>query len=467
MQQKIKGVVPGGIGEELGLEAGDILLSIDEQPIEDVLDYYFLVNGEYITLQILTKDGEMAECEVEKEEDEDLGLIFEDQFMGSYHHCHNKCMFCFIDQLPKGMRKSLYFKDDDSRLSFLNGNYITMTNMKEEDFEKIIRYQMSPINVSVHATDPELRVKMLKNPRAAEVMDRLKRLAEAEITLNGQIVLCKGVNDGAALDQTIGDLWTLYPQMQSVSIVPVGLSRHREGLYPLEPFTAQECAAVIDQVEAYQKRFFAESGMHFIHLSDEFYIKAGRELPEEERYDGYLQIENGVGMMRLFVNEAEEALSRLDPAADYEGHVSLVTAPTAGGFIKQICKKLECMYPKLKLDVQVIINHFFGENITVTGLLTGQDICAQLKDKELGDKLLLPENLLKADEDILLDDMTLKDLENTLQIPISIVKSSGEEFVRSILEQTAPVSDEGLQTHARWRELPAKGLAGQAIGEIV
>ncbi len=467
MQQKIKGVVPGGIGEELGLEAGDILLSIDEQPIEDVLDYYFLVNGEYITLQILTKDGEMAECEVEKEEDEDLGLIFEDQFMGSYHHCHNKCIFCFIDQLPKGMRESLYFKDDDSRLSFLNGNYITMTNMNEDDFEKIIRYQMSPINVSVHATDPQLRVKMLKNPRAAEVMDRLHRLAEADITLNGQIVLCKGVNDGAALDQTIRDLWTLQPQMQSVSIVPVGLSRHREGLYPLEPFTAEECAQVIDQVEAYQKQFFEETGMHFIHLSDEFYIQAGRQLPEEERYDGYLQIENGVGMMRLFVNEAEDMISRLDPEAEYQGHVSLVTAPTSAGFIRKICDRMMEMYPGLQLDVHVIINHFFGENITVTGLLTGQDISEQLQGLELGDKLLLPENLLKADEDILLDDMTLKDLENTLQIPISIVKSSGDDFVRSILEQIDPVSDEGLQTHARWRELPARGAAGQAIGEIV
>ena len=467
MQQKIKGVEPGSIGEELGLEAGDILLSINEEPIEDVLDYYFLVNGEYITLQILTKDGEMAECEVEKEEDEDLGLVFEDPFMGSYHHCHNKCIFCFIDQLPKGMRESLYFKDDDSRLSFLNGNYITMTNMKEEDFGKIIRYQMSPINVSVHATDPELRVKMLRNPRAAEVMDRLRRLAEADITLNGQIVLCKGINDGEALDQTIRDLWTLQPQMQSVSIVPVGLSRHREGLYPLEPFTPEECDQLIDQVEAYQKQFFAESGMHFIHLSDEFYIQAGRELPEEERYDGYLQIENGVGMMRLFVNEAEEAMKQLDPQADFAGHVSLVTAPTAAGFIRRICRKLEAMYPGLQLDVHEIINHYFGENISVTGLLTGQDICAQLKDRDLGEKLLLPGNLLKADEDILLDDMTLKDLENTLQIPVSIVKSSGEDFVRSILEQIDPVSDEELQTHARWRELPSKGKAGRAIGETV
>lgn len=435
MQQVIKEVQPGSIGEELGLEPGDILLSIDEQPIEDVLDYYFLMDSDFITLQILTKDGEKAECQVEKEEDEDLGLVFEDQFMGSYQHCHNHCIFCFIDQLPKGMRSSLYFKDDDSRLSFLNGNYITMTNMKETDFEKIIRYQMSPINVSVHSTDPELRVKMLRNPRAAEIMDRLRALAEAGITLNGQIVLCKGVNDGEALDRTIQELSQLRPQMQSVSIVPVGLSRHREGLYPLEPFTAEECGEVIDQVEAYQRLFFEEDGMHFIHLSDEFYIQAGRELPEETRYDGYLQIENGVGMMRLFMEEAKEALASLDPKADYAGHVSLVTAPSASQFIQQICRELERRYPKLRLEVHVIINHFFGENITVTGLLTGKDICEQLAGKDLGEKLLLPENLMKADEDILLDDMTLKTLENTLQIPISIVKSSGSDFVHCIIER--------------------------------
>lgn len=443
MQQVIKAVQPDSIGEELGLEPGDILLSIDEQPIEDVLDYYYLMDNEYITLQILTKDGETAECQVEKDEDEDLGLVFEEEFMGSYQHCHNHCIFCFIDQLPKGMRDTLYFKDDDSRLSFLNGNYITMTNMKEADFEKIVRYQMSPINVSVHTTDPELRVKMLRNPRAVEIMDRLRALAAAGITMNGQIVLCKGVNDGAALDRTIRELSELRPQMQSVSIVPVGLSRHREGLYPLEAFSAEDCAKVIDQVEAYQRQFVQEDGMHFIHASDEFYIQAGRELPEEERYDGYLQIENGVGMMRLFINEAEEAIEALNPAADYEGHVSLVTAPCAGGFIRQICQRLESLFPRLKVDVHVIINHFFGEQITVTGLLTGQDICTQLAGLDLGERLLLPENLLKADEDIFLDDMSLKELEKTLQIPISIVKSSGSDFVHSILENTK----QGRQGH--------------------
>ena len=279
MRQIIKSVNPGSIGEELGFEPDDSLLGIDGQVIEDVLDYYYYCEKETLTLQILTKDGEEVECVVEKDEDEDLGLVFEEEFMGHYRRCSNQCMFCFIDQMPKGMRESLYFKDDDSRLSFLNGNYITMTNMSEEDFEKIIRYQMSPINISVQVTDPDLRVMMLKNRRAVNLMPRMRRLKEAGIRMNGQIVLCKGVNDGRILDQTIRDLAELRPELQSVSIVPVGLSKYREGLYPLEPFTKEELAAVIDQVEPYRERFYAESGMHFMHLSDEFYIGAERPIP--------------------------------------------------------------------------------------------------------------------------------------------------------------------------------------------
>ena len=340
MRQIIKSVNPGSIGEELGFEPGDSLLGIDGQVIEDVLDYYYYCEKETLTLQILTKDGEEVECVVEKDEDEDLGLVFEEEFMGHYRRCSNQCMFCFIDQMPKGMRESLYFKDDDSRLSFLNGNYITMTNMSEEDFEKIIRYQMSPINISVQVTDPDLRVMMLKNRRAVNLMPRMRRLKEAGIRMNGQIVLCKGVNDGRILDQTIRDLAELKPELQSVSIVPVGLSKYREGLYPLEPFTKEELAAVIDQVEPYRERFYAESGMHFMHLSDEFYIGAERPIPPEDAYDGYLQLENGVGMMRLFLDETEQAISGLDPSRRIEGHVSLVSAVAAGPFIRQTCEKI-------------------------------------------------------------------------------------------------------------------------------
>ncbi len=433
MKQIVKAVVPGGIGEELGFEPGDILLSIDSQIIEDVLDYYYLCEKESLTLQILTKDGEEVECVVDKDENEDLGLIFEEEFMGKYRRCSNQCIFCFIDQMPKGMRSSLYFKDDDSRLSFLNRNYITMTNMSESDFDKIIRYQMSPINISVQAAEPELRVRMLKNKRASELIPRLRRLKEAGIQMNGQIVLCKGVNDKEHLDYTIKALMEFMPEMTSVSIVPVGLSKFREGLFPLEPFTKEELGEVIDQVEPYRKEAYEKTGLHFVHLSDEFYIGAGRPLPEEEAYDGYLQLENGVGMMRLFVDEAEAAIRLLDPSEKQKGNVGLITGELASGYIRQICQKIMEVYPELKIQVHVIINHFFGENITVTGLITGQDILAQLKNKDLGQRLLLPGNLLKADEDILLDDVSVSDLEKALQIPISIVKSSGESFVESIL----------------------------------
>lgn len=433
MEQKIKEVRPDSIGEELGLEPGDILLAIDGQEIEDVLDYYFYVESEEIELFIRTKDGEECTCIVEKEEEEDLGLVFEEEFMGSYRHCHNKCMFCFIDQLPKGMRSTLYFKDDDARLSFLNGNYITMTNMKNEEFNKIIRYHMSPINISVHTTNPELRVKMLTNPKAANVMERLKQLHEAGILMNGQIVLCKGVNDGAELDRSIRELGELAPLMQSVSIVPVGLTKYREGLYPLEAFTGEDAARVIDQVEPYQQQFFDRYGLHFIHLSDEFYILAGRPVPEEERYDGYLQIENGVGMVRLFMNEAEEALAS-HVGSQQAGEITIATAVSASGMIQDVCKQIQKKYPNLKIHVRTIINHFFGEDITVTGLLTGVDLIGQLKNLDLGSKVLLPGNLVKADEPVLLDDVSIADIERALQIPVDIVKLSGMEFIEKITE---------------------------------
>ena len=434
MKQVIREVREGSIGEELGLERGDALIRIDGSEIEDVLDYYYLLEGESIELEILTKDGETVFCQVDKDEDEDLGLVFEEEFMGRYRHCANRCIFCFIDQLPKGLRSTLYFKDDDARLSFLSGNYITMTNMSQEDFDKIVRYRMSPINISIHTTDPELRVRMLKNPNASNLMPRLQMLKENGITMNGQIVLCKGFNDGENLDRTVRELAELRPEMQSVSIVPFGLTKFRDGLEKIEPFTGEEAAAVIDQIEPVQKRFYEETGMHFIHLSDEFYIMADRDIPEEERYDGYLQIENGVGMMRLFIDETEEAISQLDPSEDLCGHVSIVTGVSPSRYIKETCRKIEALYPKAKIDVHVIINHFFGETITVSGLLTGKDIVEQLKGKDLGDRLFLPQNLLKADEDILLDDMTLPGLEEALQVSISVVQSSGDAFVDGIVD---------------------------------
>ncbi len=353
--------------------------------------------------------------------------------MGTYQHCHNKCIFCFIDQLPKGMRPTLYFKDDDSRLSFLNGNYITMTNMQEKDMERIIRYHMSPMNVSVHTTNPELRVKMLKNPRAAQIMTHLRRFVEGGIVLNGQIVLCRGVNDGAELERTLTDLSEFVPQMQSLSIVPVGLSRHRQGLYPLEPFTPEDARALIQQVQPWREKFYKETGLHFVHLSDEFYILAGVELPEEDAYDGYLQIENGVGMMRLFWDEATQAVDEIPQGEKGYGKVSLVTALSAYGHIQRIVDAIQQKMDGGEVQVFCIRNDFFGERITVTGLLTGQDILRQLEGKDLGRLLLLPENLLKADEEIFLDDMRLEDFKKTLQTPVDIVQSSGRDFVRKIV----------------------------------
>ncbi len=433
MEQKVKGVVPGSIAEELEIQPGDRLLSISGHEIEDVLDYYFYMEAEVLTLLIRDHNGEEWEAEVEKEEKEDLGLIFEDQFMGTYQHCHNKCIFCFIDQLPKGMRPTLYFKDDDSRLSFLNGNYITMTNMQEKDMERIIRYHMSPMNVSVHTTNPELRVKMLKNPRAAQIMTHLRRFVEGGIVLNGQIVLCRGINDGAELERTLTDLSEFVPQMQSLSIVPVGLSRHRQGLYPLEPFTPEDARALIQQVQPWREKFYKETGLHFVHLSDEFYILAGVELPEEDAYDGYLQIENGVGMMRLFWDEAMQAVDEIPQGEKGYGKVSLVTALSAYGHIQRIVDAIQQKMDGGEVQVFCIRNDFFGERITVTGLLTGQDILRQLEGKDLGRLLLLPENLLKADEEIFLDDMRLEDFKKTLQTPVDIVQSSGRDFVRKIV----------------------------------
>lgn len=433
MEQKVKGIVPGSIAEELEIQPGDRLLSISGHEIEDVLDYYFYMEAEVLTLLIRDHNGEEWEAEVEKEEKEDLGLIFEDQFMGTYQHCHNKCIFCFIDQLPKGMRPTLYFKDDDSRLSFLNGNYITMTNMQEKDMERIIRYHMSPMNVSVHTTNPELRVKMLKNPRAAQIMTHLRRFVEGGIVLNGQIVLCRGINDGAELERTLTDLSEFVPQMQSLSIVPVGLSRHRQGLYPLEPFTPEDARALIQQVQPWREKFYKETGLHFVHLSDEFYILGGVELPPEEAYDGYLQIENGVGMMRLFWDEAMQAVDEIPQGEKGYGKVSLVTALSAYGHIRRIVDAIQQKMDGGEVQVFCIRNDFFGERITVTGLLTGQDILRQLEGKDLGRLLLLPENLLKADEEIFLDDMRLEDFKKTLQTPVDIVQSSGRDFVRKIV----------------------------------
>ena len=290
----IKTVESGSIAEELELEPGDILLSINSEEIEDIFDYRFIIKDEYLEVAIRKKNGEEWVLEIDKEFDEDLGLEFENSLMSEYRSCCNKCIFCFIDQMPPGMRETLYFKDDDSRLSFLQGNYITMTNMKEKDIDRIIRMHLSPINISVQTTNPELRCKMLNNRFAGEKLKYLQRFYDGHVQMNGQIVCCKNVNDGDELRRTIEDLSKYLPYMQSVSVVPAGITKYREGLYPIETFSKEEAGEVIDIIEGYQKQFYKEYGIHFVHASDEWYINAEREFPEEDRYDGYVQLENGV-----------------------------------------------------------------------------------------------------------------------------------------------------------------------------
>ena len=426
----------GSIAEELGIEKGDELLKINDTEIEDIFDYQFLLQDEYIEVLVKKADGEEWLLEIDKDYSEDLGITFENGLMDEYRSCHNKCIFCFIDQMPKGMRETLYFKDDDSRLSFLQGNYVTLTNMSEHDVDRIINYRLEPINISFQTTNPELRCKMLNNRFAGEALKKVDKLFEAGIHMNGQIVLCKGVNDKEELNRSISDLTKYLPNLESVSVVPVGLSKYREGLYPLEPFTKEDAIEVLELIHKWQKEIYEKWGTHFIHASDEWYILAGQELPDEDNYDGYLQLENGVGMLRLLENEFEDAMNSLDVQKlnVKEETVSMITGKLAYPYLKKMCEKLESKVNGLKINVIAITNDFFGENITVSGLLTGQDIIGQLKDKELGERILLPQSVLRSGEDVFLDDIRLPEVEKALQVEVDIVKSSGYDFVDAILK---------------------------------
>ncbi len=431
-------VMPGSIAEELEIEAGDRLLTIDNTEIEDIFDYQFLVQDTYIEVLIEKPNGEQWLLEVDKDFDEDLGIEFENGLMDEYRSCHNKCIFCFIDQMPKGMRETLYFKDDDSRLSFLQGNYVTLTNMSEHDIDRIIRYHLAPINISFQTMNPQLRCKMLNNRFAGEALKKVDRLYEAGIAMNGQIVLCKGVNDGEELENSISQLTKYLPHLESVSVVPVGLSRYREGLYPLEPFTREDAREVLRSIHGWQEKIYREHGTHFIHASDEWYILAQEELPEEERYDGYLQLENGVGMTRLLLSEFARGREQLRrerqiPDMSVREELSIATGRLAYPYIRRMAQEMTEDFPGLEIHVYAIRNDFFGEMITVSGLLTGQDILAQLQDKPLGRRLLLPQNVLRSGETVFLDDLTLEELKNTLQVEINIVKSSGYDFIDAVL----------------------------------
>ncbi len=432
---KIAKILPGSIGEELELEVGDLILAVNDQSIEDVFDYQFLINDEYIELTVLKNNGEEWILEIDKDADEDLGIEFESNLMDEYHSCTNKCIFCFIDQLPKGMRPTMYFKDDDSRLSFLQGNYITLTNMKDKDLDRIIKYNLSPINISVHTTNPELRCMMLHNRFAGKINDQIQKLYDAGTMMNGQIVLCKGVNDGDELKRTIRDLGKYLPYMESLSVVPVGISKHRDGLYPLEPFTSEDAKNVLEIIHSFQQQFMEEYDTHFVHASDEWYILAGEPLPDEDNYDGYVQLENGVGMLRLQEREFHEALDSCTISSEAVKNkvCTIVTGKLAGSFLRELVSDFNLKYNNVQVNVVEIVNNFFGPRITVSGLLTGQDIIEQLKEHMLGDELLLPINVLRSGEDVLLDNVHLDEIEKTLQVPIRIVKSNGKDLFDALI----------------------------------
>lgn len=433
MEHIISSVAPGSIAQEMGIEPGDRLLEVNGKSPEDVFDYRYLMNEEEILVLIRKVNGEEWELEIEKEYEDDLGIEFENGLMDDYRSCRNKCIFCFIDQLPKGMRSTLYFKDDDSRLSFLQGNYLTLTNMSEHDIDRIIQYKLSPINISFQTMNPELRCKMLHNRFAGEIFDKVKRLKDAGIIMNGQIVLCRGVNDGAELERSIRELTAYMPQLESVSVVPVGLTRYRDGLYPLEPFTKEDACEVLDLIHGWQEKLYKEWGNHFIHAGDEWYILAERPIPEEKTYDGYLQLENGVGMVRLLEEEVVQTLAGMT-GDDRKIHRTIATGELAAPFLRKHVESVRKKYPNVDIQVLAIKNDFFGGKITVAGLITGTDLISQLKGKDLGDRLLLTNHMLKSGEPVFLDDVTVDDVQNALQIKVSIVESSGADFVSSLIE---------------------------------
>jgi len=426
-------VLKDSIAEYMGITKGDQLLAINETPIQDVLDYRYLLEDEYIEIYIKKANDQALIMEIEKYMEEDIGLVFETDLMDDLMSCKNKCQFCFIDQLPPHMRETVYFKDDDWRMSFLHGNYITLTNMCEGDMERLIRYHLSPMNISIHVTDPNARIALLNNRFAGNILKQIKRLVNAGIEVNGQIVLCKGINDGALLDQTIKSLSEFIPNILSLTIVPVGLSEHREGLARLEIFEKEDAKKVIETVHKWQEYYLKKMRTRFVFLADEFYVTANHPIPPYQAYEDFPVLENGVGMLALFQEEFDQALKDILPTKK-KRVISIATGALAEDFIKKQISKLKQKAPNIKVLVYPIENKFFGKFVTVTGLLTGVDIIKQLKNKELGDTLLLSDNMLKDNEIILLDDTTTTDISERLKIPVTIVENNGARFIQSILQ---------------------------------
>lgn len=433
---RIKSIETGSIAEELEIEAGDILLSINGEPIIDIIDYMFLTNDDTIEMEVQKPDGEVWTYEIDKDFDEPLGIEFDNPIIDHAKRCTNKCVFCFIDQLPKGLRETLYFKDDDSRLSFLQGNFVTLTNLKETDIDRIIRYRISPINVSVHTTDPELRIRMLGNRFAGNIMQRLERLILGGITVNAQVVLCPGYNDGEALDRTLNDLVNFHPNLNSVAIVPIGLTKHRDGLIPMQAFDQTTALDVIKRVEAFQTEVFKKLSTRFAFLADEFYIQAKVPFPDDAAYESYIQLEDGIGMIRKLTTEVEALLGK-KAKKTHRKNVAVITGVAAAPYLIEIMKKIEMCYPDIKVKVIEIVNRFFGEKITVAGLITGTDIIEQITESDSLsdiDFALMPSAMFRADEEVLLDDVTLSDLESRFGIPVFKVETEGKALMNALLD---------------------------------
>ena len=426
----ISSVIKGSKADRCGIKSGDTLIAINGNTIEDVLDYMFYIAVEKVSLS-LERDGEAFEKTVRKSEYDDIGLEFDTFLMDKKRSCSNKCIFCFIDQMPKGMRETLYFKDDDARLSFLQGNYVTLTNLDDRDIERIIKMRLN-INVSVHTTNPELRCKMMNNRFAGDKLRFLKMLTDAGIELNCQIVCCPGINDGKELVRTLTDLERMMPNIQSVAVVPVGITKFREGLFPMKIFNKETAGAAIDVIDAVQKDCLEKYGTRMVFASDEFYITAERPIPDAEYYEEYPQYENGVGLLRSLSDEVDAAL---DMQEEYsrKRKVSLATGTLAGGFHKELVKRISARFPTFECNVYPIVNHFFGETITVAGLVTGGDLIEQLKGQDLGEELIIPKVMLKADEDIFLDDVTLDEVREALDIKITPIANDGYDYLDALL----------------------------------
>ncbi len=433
---RITSVLDRSYAKKNGIKSGDILLAINGNEICDVLDYRFYLAERQIILSLKRENGDEYSVKIKKDEYDDIGLEFETPLMDEKHSCRNGCIFCFIDQNPEGMRAPIYFKDDDSRLSFIHGNYITLTNMFDKDIERIIKMRISPVNVSIHTTNPELRVKMMKNKRSGDVLRYLDDFKNAGLSMCGQIVLCKGVNDGDELLRSLRDLSAYYPEMGSVAIVPAGLTKHRDGLYPLTDFTPEEAGAVIDMIDFVANEQLKLHGSRQFFAADEFYLKAGRPIPDAEYYEEYPQIENGVGMLRSFSDEFGMAIDDVEYlVSEFKGErqVTVATGVAAYDMLSAFAVKLTSVCPGLKVNVVKIINKFFGESITVSGLLTGKDIYEQLSDIALGDELIIPESALRAEDEDFLCGMTLRELEDKLGVKITPVGNDGYGFAEAVL----------------------------------